>query len=191
MIDVADSNTVYYYHFDGLGSVIALSDNSGDIVEQYSYDVFGEPNRTSDVNNPYMFTGRRMDILDGGEKNSFDPEEQYVEGMNLYSYVNNNPLNNRDPRGLKPWYGKYCGRGSKPGPPKDDLDKACKKHDDCYSSCRGPGGIGGLMLPSKCKRKCDRVLCVNAHLSRCAGCKCKSAKIIIKAIFCWTGIHTF
>jgi hypothetical protein len=42
MIDVADSNTVYYYHFDGLGSVATLSDSSGSIVEQYSYDVFGE-----------------------------------------------------------------------------------------------------------------------------------------------------
>ena len=44
MIDVSDSNAVYYYHFDGLGSVIALSNNSGDTVETYSYDVFGEPN---------------------------------------------------------------------------------------------------------------------------------------------------
>jgi YD repeat-containing protein len=26
MIDVADNNAVYYYHFDGLGSVIALSE---------------------------------------------------------------------------------------------------------------------------------------------------------------------
>jgi len=60
MIDVADSDKVYY-HFDGLGSVIALSDENTDIVERYSYDVFGEPNRTSDVNNPYMFTGRRYD----------------------------------------------------------------------------------------------------------------------------------
>ena len=42
MIDVADSNTVYYYHFDGLGSVVALSDSTGSTVEQYSYDVFGE-----------------------------------------------------------------------------------------------------------------------------------------------------
>lgn len=25
MIDVVDSNSVYYYHFDGLGSVAALS----------------------------------------------------------------------------------------------------------------------------------------------------------------------
>ena len=49
MIDVADSNTVYYYHFDGLGSVVALSDSTGSIVEQYSYDVFGEPNRTNRI----------------------------------------------------------------------------------------------------------------------------------------------
>ncbi len=43
MIDLADSNTVYYYHFDGLGSVIALSDVNSVIVERYSYDVFGQP----------------------------------------------------------------------------------------------------------------------------------------------------
>ncbi|MHC4641061.1 MAG: hypothetical protein ACYS32_05405 [Planctomycetota bacterium] len=29
IIDVADSNTVYYYHFDALGSVIALSGDEG------------------------------------------------------------------------------------------------------------------------------------------------------------------
>ncbi|MHC4575259.1 MAG: RHS repeat domain-containing protein [Planctomycetota bacterium] len=61
MIDVADNNAVYYYHFDGLGSVIALSNENKEIIERYSYDVFGEPNRTSDVNNPYLFTGRRYD----------------------------------------------------------------------------------------------------------------------------------
>ncbi|MFC1792057.1 RHS repeat-associated core domain-containing protein [Planctomycetota bacterium] len=70
MIDVTDSNAVYYYHFDGLGSVAALSDASADIVESYSYDVFGAPtiydeNQTeisqSAVGNPYMFTGRRAD----------------------------------------------------------------------------------------------------------------------------------
>ena len=30
-------------------------------MERYAYDVFGEPNRASDVNNPYLFTGRRYD----------------------------------------------------------------------------------------------------------------------------------
>jgi uncharacterized protein RhaS with RHS repeats len=65
MLDVADSNAVYYYHFDGLGSVVALSDVNSVIAERYFYDVFGEPNRTSDVNNPYLFTGREYDSETG------------------------------------------------------------------------------------------------------------------------------
>jgi YD repeat-containing protein len=35
MIDVADSSAVYYYHYDGLGSVVALSDSSGDSCQSY------------------------------------------------------------------------------------------------------------------------------------------------------------
>ena len=38
-----ETETPYYYHFDGLGSVAAVSDNSGNIVETYSYYVFGCP----------------------------------------------------------------------------------------------------------------------------------------------------
>ena len=54
-MDVTDSNKVYYYHFDGIGSVVALSDANTNIIERYSYNAFGEPNRTSDVNNPYIY----------------------------------------------------------------------------------------------------------------------------------------
>jgi len=69
MIDVADSNA-YYYHYDGLGSVSALSDEDGNIIEKYRYDVFGAPRiydaddvkiDASGVSNPYMFTARRFD----------------------------------------------------------------------------------------------------------------------------------
>ncbi len=57
----------YYYHYDGLGSVIALSDGNGNVVETYEYGVFGAPTITdaddveissSGVSNNYMFTGR-------------------------------------------------------------------------------------------------------------------------------------
>ena len=70
MIDVTDGSAVYYYHFDGLGSVVALSNTNSEVVETYSYDVFGEPTirdangdeiADSNFGNPYMFTGRRID----------------------------------------------------------------------------------------------------------------------------------
>ena len=112
MIDAADANKVYYYYFDGLGSVIALSDANSEIVERYSYDVFGEPNRTSDVNNPYLFTGRRYDPETGlyyyraryydyytGRFLQPDPVG-YHDSINLYTYADNNPVLRGDPLGL-------------------------------------------------------------------------------------------
>ena len=69
---------LFYYHYDGLGSVVAISDANGTIVERYEYDVFGRSTvhtgagadgiwMTADdvtdsksiLDNPYMFTGRR------------------------------------------------------------------------------------------------------------------------------------
>jgi len=72
MIDVdGETETPYYYHYDGLDSVVALSDENSDIVERYEYDVFGEPTiwdadkqttyTESQYDNPYMFTGKRLD----------------------------------------------------------------------------------------------------------------------------------
>ena len=115
MIEVADSNATYYYHYDALGSVIALSDQYGDTVQTYEYSVFGEV-AVEDANhtNPYMFAGRRFDIEIGlyynraryynpytGRFLQADPIG-YEAGMNMYAYCNNSPVGLTDPSGCDP-----------------------------------------------------------------------------------------
>jgi len=121
MIDVEDSGpalslsngAVSYYHYDGLGSVVALSDEDGDTVQVYEYDVYGnvaasDPNHT----NPFMFTGRRMDSETGlyfyraryynpalGRFLQTDPIG-HGDGMNMYAYCGNNPIGSVDHYGL-------------------------------------------------------------------------------------------
>lgn len=53
---------MYYYHADGLGSITALTDERGRIVQRYEYDSFGNmKHRGNKVKQPYTFTGREWD----------------------------------------------------------------------------------------------------------------------------------
>lgn len=110
----------YWYHKNHLGSVVALTDGQGSVVERYDYDPYGKLTiydandsvlTVSAVGNIYYFTGREYDFETGlyhyrarslhpglGRFMQHDPL-LYVDAMGLYHYVGNMPTRMVDPRG--------------------------------------------------------------------------------------------
>jgi len=98
---------------DGLGSTRTLTDAAGQQTASYIYDVFGEVrSETGTKENDYLFTGRDLD-RDLGiyyyRNRWYDPSVgRFITkdpiglrgGINQYAYVENNPVNYRDPSGL-------------------------------------------------------------------------------------------
>lgn len=102
----------YFYHADGLGSVTAITNSTRNIVQSYSYESFGLVTPTTNFVNSYTFAGREWDWqarLYYNRARYYDPVAgRFVSkdpiglqaGMNLYSYVQGNPVNYIDPDGL-------------------------------------------------------------------------------------------
>jgi len=92
-----------------------MTDVSGNIVQSYAYDSFGNILSTGNQNfvQPYTYTGREYDPKTGfyfyraryynpmaGRFISEDPIRLKGGDYNLYRYVKNNPVNCADPEGL-------------------------------------------------------------------------------------------
>lgn len=102
----------FFYHADGLGSVIAITDGNGNPVQKYAYDSFGGVTPSTNFVNSYTYTGREWDKETGlyyyraryydpmeGKFISKDPIDFKGGDSNLYGYTKNNPINFSDPTG--------------------------------------------------------------------------------------------
>jgi len=124
--DGASSSTYHYIH-DVLGSVVALTDSAGVVVERYTYDPYGktlierltangyQPTASSAFGNPWAWTGQRYDAETGlyaffyrayspslGRWLQRDPIGYVGTPLSLYLYGLANPLRWIDPLGLQP-----------------------------------------------------------------------------------------
>jgi RHS repeat-associated protein len=136
------SGTADYFEADGLGSITSLSGSAGALANTYTYDSFGNTTTsTGTVRNYFQYTAREFDpetTLYYYRSRYFDQtlgrfisEDQSDEGslydaLNLYMYVQNNPVNNTDP------FGKYT---LKPGVPPPSAAVAALL--DCIEALSG------------------------------------------------------
>ena len=116
-----NNNQWHFYITDHLGSVIALTDENGNITDQYQYDEYGTiTKKIGTSHNTRYYTGQELDNDSGliylraryydpimGRFIRRDPIGS-VGGMNHYVYTVNNPINYKDINGMHHVGVLYC-----------------------------------------------------------------------------------
>ncbi len=116
---VTPSNQTYAYHYNAIGSTVAITDQSQNMVNRYAYTPFGRlANEVETFTQPFKFVGRygimaesnglfymraRYFDAETGRFISEDPIGFAGGDLNLYAYVQNNPILFVDPSGLDTW----------------------------------------------------------------------------------------
>lgn len=110
---------MYWYHYDGLGSVSGLTKQHGQSSHNYRYEPYGQiempPGNFTDPHNHYTFTGqewdenmglyefyaRKYDPVVGMwlSQDSYRGETKVPSTLHRYQYVLDNPVNYVDPYG--------------------------------------------------------------------------------------------
>lgn len=113
--DALAARTTTYYHTDGLGSVVAATNEAGAVLWRKDYAPFGEQLEGSNASEKVAYTGKQHDVdigLTNFGARQYDPEigrflsvdpvgfvEDNTMSFNRYLYVNNNPYKYVDPDG--------------------------------------------------------------------------------------------
>ncbi len=108
-----EGSNVYYYHNDHLGTPQKMTDGAGAVVWEGEFKPFGEAiSVTGTITNNLRFPGQYYDAETGLNYNYFRDYNpvigRYVQadpiglrgGLNLYAYVDGNPVMALDPNGL-------------------------------------------------------------------------------------------
>ena len=147
----SDAGGNWSFLSDPLGSTLALTDVNGAVQTQYSYEPFGNTTASGlSTSNPAQYTGRENDGTGlyyyraryyAPQIGRFINEDPigFRGGINLYGYVNNDPLNLADPFGL-------CSRI--PGDCTYERQQWGQALIDLFKAITNTGGtMGGIPIP--------------------------------------------
>ena len=116
LICMKKNGQMYYYLFDAHGNVVQMVDQNGNIVNNYTYDEWGNTkSQTEGIENPFKYCGEYFDKETGlyylraryydptiGRFISEDSEwgkDNDPLSLNLYTYCQNDPVRYMDPSG--------------------------------------------------------------------------------------------
>jgi RHS repeat-associated protein len=116
LISQERSGTESFYLVDGLGSVVALSNEAGSVTDTYTYQAFGTlDNMTGGTENQYLFAGEQWDeSLDEYylrqryyeeslgrflRRDSYEGDIGNPASLHKFIYASNNSISNTDPSG--------------------------------------------------------------------------------------------
>jgi len=156
----ASSNKPSYYHFDALGSSVAVTDEKGRVVSRSTYDPYGARRSRPTTDDRYGFVGNEWVKDEGnglmemgarfyespvGRFLSVDPVAyDAIPGERSYMYCANNPVNSIDPSGLlDECY--WC---------KIEAKVGCVLADLVNRACGGGGISTGECIKRECRNKC-------------------------------------
>ncbi len=115
LYEAATNGTTRTYHYDYLGSTVAITDDSGQVTDRAEFDPYGTPTHRAGVTDtPFLFNGRYGVMTDPNgllhmraryyspylcRFVSEDPVG-FAGSMNFYAYADGNPVSLLDPFGL-------------------------------------------------------------------------------------------
>ncbi|MBI4650264.1 hypothetical protein HY745_03060 [Candidatus Desantisbacteria bacterium] len=123
MIDAADGNKVYFYHFDRIGSTLALTNSSGSVTDSYAYTPYGKILKHNGSNaQPFTFIGTWGTRMESATGDIYHMRARYYDAVtgrflsretcwpvisnpmniNTYQYALQNPQKFIDPTGWSP-----------------------------------------------------------------------------------------